>query len=85
MRKGELIGRYTTGADGTVTVNGLLPGSTVVVTEYKVPSTHVLNTTPQTITLKNGSNTVTSGAVSSGNTGGTGTGGNDLVFEDECG
>ena len=29
---GELIGRYTTGRDGTVTVSGLLPGSTVVVT-----------------------------------------------------
>ncbi len=75
---GELIGRYTTGKDGTVTVSGLLPGSTVVVTEYKVPDTHVLNTTPQTITLKSGSNTVTSGAVS----GGTG-GGNNLDFEDD--
>jgi len=79
---GELIGRYTTGRDGTVTVSGLLPGSTVVVTEYKVPSTHVLNTTPQTITLKSGSNTVTSGAV--GSTGGTGTGGdNNLDFEND--
>ena len=82
---GELIGRYTTGADGTVTVSGLLPGTTVVVTEYKVPSTHVLDTTPQTITLKNGSNTVTSGVVSGGTTTpGTGIGGgNDLVFEDD--
>ena len=77
---GELIGRYTTGKDGTVTVSGLLPGSTVVVTEYKVPDTHELNTTPQTITLKSGSNTVTSGVVSGGNTGGTG-GGNNLDFE----
>ena len=77
---GELIGRYTTGKDGTVTVSGLLPSSTVVVTEYKVPDTHVLNTTPQTITLKSGSNTVTSGVVSGGNTGGTG-GGNNLDFE----
>ena len=77
-----MIGRYTTGRDGTVTVSGLLPGSTVVVTEYKVPSTHVLNTTPQTITLKSGSNTVTSGAV--GSTGGTGTGGdNNLDFEND--
>ncbi len=79
---GELIGHYTTGKDGTVTVSGLLPGSTVVVTEYKVPDTHVLNTTPQTITLKSGSNTVTSGVVSGGNTGGTG-GGNDLDFEND--
>ena len=74
---GELIGRYTTGKDGTVTVSGLLPGSTVVVTEYKVPDTHVLNTTPQTITLKSGSNTVTSGAVSGG------TGGGSLDFEND--
>ena len=75
---GELIGRYTTGKDGTVTVSGLLPGSTVVVTEYKVPDTHVLNTTPQTIVLKSGSNTVTSGAVSGGTDGG-----NNLDFEND--
>ena len=78
---GELIGRYTTGKDGTVTVSGLLPGSTVVAVEHWVPDTHVLNTTPQTITLKSGSNTVTSGGT--GNTpGGTG-GGNDLNFEND--
>ncbi len=81
---GEQIGRYTTGKDGTVTVTGLLPGSTVVVTEYKVPDTHVLNTTPQTITLKSGANTVTSGGSTSvtppsGNTGG----GNNLDFEND--
>ena len=33
----------------------LIPGSTVVVTETKVPSGYVLNTTPQMITVKNGS------------------------------
>ena len=78
---GEQIGRYTTGKDGTVTVTGLMPGSTVVVTEYKVPDTHVLNPTPQTITLKSGANTVTSGAD-----GGTGTnqgGDNNLDFEND--
>ena len=83
---GELIGRYTTGADGTVTVSGLLPGSTVVVTEYKVPDTHVLNTTPQTITLKSGANTVTSGSGTNAGTtpgGNTGTGGNNLDFEND--
>ena len=82
---GELIGRYTTGKDGTVTVSGLLPGSTVVVSEYKVPDTHVLNTTPQTITLKSGANTVTSGGTGTvttpgGNTGGNG---NNLDFEND--
>ena len=78
---GELVGRYTTGRDGTVTVSGLLPGSTVVVTEYKVPDTHVLNTTPQTITLKSGANTVTSGGTGAV-TPGTG-GGNGLDFEND--
>jgi len=56
-------------------------GSTVVLTEYKVPSTHVLNTTPQTITLKSGANTVTSGGTGAV-TPGTG-GGNGLDFEND--
>ncbi len=89
---GTVLGRYTTGKDGTVTVTGLIPGSTVVVTETKVPSGYVLNPTPQTITVKNGSNTVNSGTVggsTNGNTGGStnvggGTnGGNDLTFEND--
>ena len=83
---GTVLGRYTTGKDGTVTVSGLVPGSTVVVSESKVPSGYVLNTTPQTIIVRNGSNSVTSGASGSGtNTGnndGTG-GGNDLTFEND--
>ncbi len=89
---GTVLGRYTTGKDGTVTVTGLIPGSTVVVTETKVPDGYVLNPTPQTITVKNGSNSVSSGTVggtSNGNPGGStnvggGTnGGNDLVFEND--
>uniref|UniRef100_UPI00260E975B SpaA isopeptide-forming pilin-related protein n=1 Tax=uncultured Oscillibacter sp. TaxID=876091 RepID=UPI00260E975B len=91
---GTVLGRYTTGSDGTVTVTGLVPGSTVVVTETKVPSGYVLNSTPQTIIVKNGSNSVNSGTVG-GTTGGTtnpggttnvggGTnGGNDLTFEND--
>ena len=85
---GTVLGRYTTGKDGTVTVSGLIPGSTVVVTETKVPSGYVLNTTPQTIIVRNGSNSVTSGTGGSsgggntGNNGGTG-GGNDLTFEND--
>ena len=74
---GTVLGRYTTGKDGTVTVSGLIPGSTVVVTETKVPSGYVLNTTPQTIIVRNGSNSVTSG------TGGSSGGGNDLTFEND--
>ncbi|NBK19474.1 SpaA isopeptide-forming pilin-related protein [Anaerotruncus sp. 1XD42-93] len=95
---GTILGRYTTGKDGTVVVTGLVPGSTVVVTETKVPSGYVLNSTPQTIIVKNGSNSVNSGTVggtTNGNTGGTtnpggttnvggGTnGGNDLTFEND--
>ncbi|MEY8575918.1 SpaA isopeptide-forming pilin-related protein [Oscillospiraceae bacterium 21-37] len=89
---GTVLGRYTTGKDGTVTVTGLVPGSTVVVTETKVPDGYVLNSTPQTIIVKNGSSSVNSGTVggiTDGNTGGStnvggGTnGGNDLVFEND--
>ena len=87
---GTVLGRYTTGKDGTVTVTGLVPGSTVVVSESRVPSGYVLNTTPQTIIVKNGSNTLNSGSPGTvgGNNGGSnigdGTGGgNDLVFEDD--
>ena len=87
---GSLIGKFTTGKDGTVTVTGLIPGSTVVVTETKVPQGYVLDPTPQTIVVKNGTgNTLTSG-VSGGPTGGspgsnnTGTGGgNNLDFEND--
>ncbi len=82
---GNLLGSYTTGKDGAVTVTGLVPGSTVVVSETKVPYGYVLNTTPQTIIVKNGSNTVSSGGTTGGNTGGsTNTGnGNDLTFEND--
>ena len=84
---GTVLGRYTTGKDGTVTVSGLVPGSTIVVSESKVPSGYVLNTTPQTIIVRNGSNSVTSGTGGSsggGNTGNNGgTGGNDLTFEND--
>ena len=44
---GNIIGRYVTGKDGTVVVTGLIPGSTVVVSESRVPDGYVLNTTPQ--------------------------------------
>ena len=60
---GTVLGRYTTGKDGTVVVTGLVPGSTVVVTETKVPNSYVLNSMPQTITVKNGSNIFTSGLL----------------------
>ena len=90
---GRVLGRYTTGKDGTVTVTGLVPGSTVVVRESKVPSGYVLDTTPKTIIVKNGSNSYTTGVTAGAGTGmGTGTGGavdsssgggNDLTFEND--
>ena len=77
---GNILGRYTTGKDGTVVVSGLTPNSTVVVTETKVPSGYVLNSTPQTIIVKNGNgNSWVSGGSSSGGSGSN----NDLTFENE--
>ena len=74
---GNILGRYTTGADGTVTVTGLMPNSTVVVVESKVPSNYVLDPTPRTIIVRNGNNSFSSGGTGSGG----GTGGNDLTVE----
>ena len=80
---GSVLGRYTTGKDGTVLVTGLLPNSTVVVSETKVPKGYVLNPNPQTIIVKNGSgNIVTSSGNSSGNGNGSSSN-NDLTFEND--
>ena len=81
---GNILGRYTTGKDGTATVAGLIPGSTVVVTETKVPSGYVLNSTPQTITIKKGTgNAITSGGTGSTGENSGGSSGGDLVFEND--
>ena len=85
---GSMIGKFTTGKDGTATVTGLVPGSTVVVTETKVPKGYVLNPTSQTIVVKNGAgNILTSGSSSSGSSGGDSSsgnsGGNNLDFEND--
>ena len=40
-------GRYVTGTDGTVTVTGLAPDSTVVVSESKAPTGYILDETPK--------------------------------------
>ena len=78
---GNIIGRYTTGKDGTVTVTGLIPNSTVVVVESRVPANYVLDPTPHVITVRNGSNSsVITGTTSGGNAGGSG-GSNDLTVE----
>nr|WP_325215138.1 SpaA isopeptide-forming pilin-related protein [uncultured Oscillibacter sp.] len=87
---GNVLGRYVTGKDGTVVVTGLIPNSTVVVSESRVPDGYVLNTTPKTIIVKNGSgNSWTSGGSSSGGSSsgsgssGGNSGGNDLTFEND--
>ena len=78
---GNILGRYTTGADGTVTVTGLMPNSTVVVVESRVPSNYVLDPTPHVITVRNGSNSVSSGGNTTGGNTGTVGGGNDITVE----
>ena len=54
---GTVLGRYTTGKDGAVTVTGLVPGSTIVVVETKVPSGYVLNSTPHYFTIRDNETT----------------------------
>lgn len=79
---GNVLGRYTTGKDGTVVVTGLIPGSTIVVSESRVPDGYVLNTTPQTIIVKNGSgNSWISGGSGTGSGGNNG--GSQLDFEND--
>ena len=84
---GSIIGRYTTGSDGTVTVTGLVPGSTIVAVETKVPSGYVLDSTPKTIIVKNGTgNSIVTGGGSTGTTtpgGSMSGGGNNLDFEND--
>ena len=85
---GTVLARCTTGNDGTATVTGLVPGSTVQVVETKAPDGYVLNTTPQVITVKNGSNALTgssSGTVTTpgGNSGTNVDGSNDVVVEND--
>ncbi len=83
---GNVLATCTTGKDGTATVTGLVPNSTVVVVETRVPDGYVLNTTPQVITVKNGANTLTGSSGTGGtptNPGGTTGGGNDVVVEND--
>lgn len=47
-------GRYITGSDGTVTVTGLQPNSTVIVSEDKAPTGYIKDEMPQTIVVKSG-------------------------------
>ena len=51
---GSNNGLYTTGADGTVTVSGLKPNATVVVSEQKAPKGYILDSTPKNIVVRSG-------------------------------
>ena len=44
----------STGTDGTVTVTGLEPNATIVVSETKAPTGYILNETPQNIVVRTG-------------------------------
>nr|WP_326153440.1 SpaA isopeptide-forming pilin-related protein [uncultured Oscillibacter sp.] len=87
---GNVLARCTTGKDGTATVTGLVPGSTVIVVETRVPSGYVLDTTPKSIVVKNGSGNsfisggnTSGGSNSGGNSSGSNSSGNDLTFEND--
>ena len=86
---GSVLGKYTTGQDGTVTITGLIPGSTVVAVETKVPKGYVLDSTPKTIIVKNGTgNSIVSGVTTDNTNNSTGitsdsSGGNNLDFEND--
>ena len=47
-------GCYTTGTDGTATVTGLAPNSTVIVSESRAPSGYILDETPKNIVVRSG-------------------------------
>ena len=47
-------GRFITGTDGTVTVSGLTPNATIVVTESKAPTGYLRDETPKNIVVRTG-------------------------------
>ena len=47
-------GRFVTGSDGTVTVTGLTPNSTIIVSEDKAPIGYIKDETPKTIVVRSG-------------------------------
>ena len=52
--EGRNIGRYVTGTDGTVTVSGLTPNGTYVVSETKAPTGYIKDETPKNIVVRSG-------------------------------
>ena len=47
-------GRFVTGSDGTVTITGLTPNSTIIVSEDKAPIGYIKDETPKTIVVRSG-------------------------------
>lgn len=45
-------GRYTSDRNGLVTITGLQPGQTLVISEEKAPAGYIRDTTPKTITIQ---------------------------------
>jgi len=53
---GVSAGHFTTGQNGSVIIDGIVPGTIVTVREEKAPAGYVLNTEPQTITVRTNKN-----------------------------
>ena len=47
-------GRYVTGTDGTVTVSGLKPNATVIVSEDKAPTGYLKDESPKSVVVRSG-------------------------------
>lgn len=47
-------GRFVTGSDGTVTITGLTPNATIIVSEDKAPIGYIKSETPKTIVVRSG-------------------------------
>ena len=59
-------GEYATDRNGQITITGLAPGTTVIAREVRTVKGYVLNGNPQTITIGNGANALTSGSAGMG-------------------
>lgn len=50
---GALVGEYTTGKDGLISIEGLAPGA-YIISEIRSPDGYILDMTPKTVTLEAG-------------------------------
>ena len=75
-------GEYTTGEDGTVTVSGLRPGTTIIAQEVRTVKGYTLNTERKTIVVGDGGSGQSTAAISTGTSTGVAGAGNTIVFYD---